>query len=315
MTPPDSEVDSLTYKMGSGDYELHWQGSDALSGIATYDVEVRAADSVTWTPLITQTTAVTTTFTPPTPGQVYWFRSLATDNAGNKEAPPSGDGDISTDDAVNLFNPQATNQAPADDGLIGDSTVIFGWVLSEITDPLTSTLHVATDAGLTNVILTKTLAGSATSTSHTFGQDYADLYWQVTVQFTPPQPGLTDTATSTVTRFALDITPPSSQINKVYQLATGGYLLQWQGNDAVSGVASYSVEYRADGDTLWTELVAGTTAVSTNFAPPDPNLTYQFRIQATDNAGNVEEPHATQDIDTTQAISLPYATMLPIISR
>ncbi|MEJ2749929.1 MAG: N-acetylmuramoyl-L-alanine amidase, partial [Anaerolineae bacterium] len=121
MTPPVSQVDSLTYNMGSGDYEVHWQGSDALSGIATYDVEVRAADSATWTPLITQTTAVTTTFTPPNSGQVYWFRSLATDVAGNKEAPPSGSGDISTDDAVNLFNPQVTNQTPADDGLLGDS--------------------------------------------------------------------------------------------------------------------------------------------------------------------------------------------------
>ncbi|MEJ2748595.1 MAG: fibronectin type III domain-containing protein, partial [Anaerolineae bacterium] len=197
---------------------------------------------------------------------------------------------------------------------LGDPTVAFGWTLSEITDPLTSTLRVATDAAMNNVILTKTLTISTTSASHTFGQDYADLYWQVTVQFTP-QPGLTDTAASTVTRFALDITPPSSQINKVYQLATGGYLLQWQGSDAVSGVASYTVEYRADGDTLWTELVAGTTAVSTNFAPPDPNLTYQFRVQATDNAGNVEAPHVTQDIDTTQAVLLPYAAMLPIISR
>ena len=240
---------------------------------------------------------------------------MAIDEAGNKEAAPSGDGDISTNDAVSLFNPKVTNQAPADDGLIGSPTVIFGWVLSEITDPLTSTLRVATDASMSNIILTKTVTGSAMSTSHTFGQDYADLYWQVTVNFTPPEPGLTDTATSPVTRFALDITPPTSQINKIYKLATGGYFLQWQGSDAVSGVASYTVEYRVAGDTLWTELMAGVTAVSTNFAPPDPNQTYQFRVQATDNAGNIEEPHTSQDIDTTQAILLPHAIMLPIITR
>ncbi len=315
MTPPSSQVDLLTYEIGSGSYELHWQGSDNLSGIATYAVEVRADDSATWTPLISQTTAVTTTFTPPNPSQVYWFRSQATDVAGNQESPPSGDGDINTNDAVNLFNPKVTNQAPADNGLIGSPTVIFGWVLSEISDPLTSTLHVATDASMSNIILTKSVTGSAVSNSHTFGQDYAALYWQVTVEFTPPQPGLTDTASSNVTRFALDITPPSSQINKIYKLATGDYFLHWQGSDAVSGVASYTVEYRAEGDTVWTELVAGTTAVSTNFTPPDPNQTYQFRVQATDNVGSVETPHASQDIDTTQAILLSHAVMMPIITR
>ncbi|MCB9445405.1 MAG: N-acetylmuramoyl-L-alanine amidase [Ardenticatenaceae bacterium] len=315
MTAPSSQVDSITYDIGSGNYELHWQGSDNLSGVAAYDVEVRAADSATWTPLITHTTAVTTTFIPPTPGQVYWFRSMATDAAGNKEAPPSGNGDISTDDAVNLFNPKVTNQAPANNGLIGDATVIFGWVLSEIDDPLTSTLHVATDAAMSNTILTKTVTGSAVSTSHTFGQDYANLYWQVTVEFTPPQPGLVDTATSAVTRFALDITPPSSYIDTIYKLATGDYFLHWQSSDAISGVASYTIEYRMVGDTVWTELVAGTTAVSTNFAPPNPAQSYEFRVQAFDNAGNVESPHTSPDISTTQAALLSYATMLPIIQR
>lgn len=211
--------------------------------------------------------------------------------------------------------PTVTNQAPAGSSLISSPTVTFGWVSSEITDPLTSTLRVATDAGMSNVVLTKTVTGSATSTSHTFAQDYADLYWQVTVEFTPLQPGSANTATSAVTRFALDITPPSSQINKIYELATGDYFLGWQGSDAVSGIASYKVEYRMAGDTLWTALVTGTTAVSTSFTPPDPNLTYQFRVQATDNAGHVEAPHASPDIDTTQAVLLSQATMLPLISR
>jgi hypothetical protein len=61
--------------------------------------------------------------------------------------------------------------------------------------------------------------------------------------------------------------------------------------------------------------VAGVTAVSTNFTPPDPNQTYQFRVQAADNAGNVEAPHDSPDIDTTQATLLPHAIMLPIVTR
>jgi hypothetical protein len=314
-TPPTSQVDSLTYNSGTNIYELHWQGSDNLSGIAAYDIEVRAADSAAWTPLLTSTTAVTTTFTPPESGKVYWFRSLATDAAGNEETPPGGDGDISTDDAVHLFNPVVTNQAPADDAIVGNANVNFSWTLSEITDPLTSTLTLATDAGMNNVVLTKTVLGNATSTSHTFSQDYADLYWQVMVEFTPPQPGYIDHATSITTRFALDTTPPSSQINKLYELATGSYYLQWQGSDAVSGVVSYTVEYRVEGESVWTEIVAGTTAVSANFTPPDPAKTYQFRVHAIDNAGNSETPHASPDTDTTQALVLSNAVMMPLISR
>ncbi len=312
-TPPTSAVNALNVYT-DGHYDLLWQGSDSLSGIAGYDIEYRADGDAAWTPLVTNTTVVTTTFVPPVLGQMYWFRSQAADVAGNEEAPHSGDGDISTDLAVPVFDPAASNQAPASGGLIGDETVVFGWVLTDITDPLTSTLRVATDADFNNVIVTKTVTGAATSTSHTFSQDYASLYWQVTVEFTLPQGGVGSEA-SAPTSFMLDITAPTSQITTIYKLATGGYALFWTGSDTISGVASYTIEYRSLGDSVWTELVGGTTAVSTTFTPPNPSQTYEFRSQATDQAGSIESPHTTPDFDTTQAIELSHAIMLPIVTR
>ncbi|MCP4427696.1 MAG: hypothetical protein GY803_24695 [Chloroflexi bacterium] len=312
--PPTSAVTALNVYT-DGHYELFWQGSDSLSGVAGYDIEYRADGETIWTPLLAGTTAITGTFTPPVSGETYWFRSQAADVAGNEEAPPSGDGDISTDQAIPIYAPAVDNQSPAPSGLIGDETVIFDWILADITDPLTSTLRVATDAGFSNVILTKPVIGATTIVSHTFSQDYATLYWQVTVEFTPPQGGSSDSTTSASTSFALDISPPTSQAATIYELATGNYLLFWGGNDAVSSVASYTIEYRAQGDAVWTELVSDTAAVSASFTPSDPAQTYEFRSQATDLAGNVEPPHANPDLDTTQAILLSHAIMMPIITR
>lgn len=313
-TPPSSQVNTLIYNFGSSIYELHWQGSDILNTIASYDIEVRADNSATWTPVLTGTTAVTTTFTPPDANQTYWFRSIATDTVGNVEQ-PTGDGDISSDDAVYIFSPAVTNQTPINDTLLGNATVTFGWTLEQIDNPLNSTVRVATDAAMNNVILSKTVTGSALSTNLAFNQDYADLYWQVTVEFTPPQSGLANSATSEATRFALDVTPPSSQINKIFKLANGSYSLQWEGSDAIAGIAAYTVEYRAEGDTVWTELIAATISKSTGFTPPNPGLVYQFRVYATDNVGNVEGVSDIPDIDTTQAILLSNAVMMPMIAK
>ncbi|MCA9971426.1 MAG: hypothetical protein KC425_14470, partial [Anaerolineales bacterium] len=49
----------------------------------------------------TDTTSTSTQFTPAVPGQLIWFRSQATDRAGNAE-PPNPNGDMSTAQAIVL---------------------------------------------------------------------------------------------------------------------------------------------------------------------------------------------------------------------
>jgi hypothetical protein len=65
------------------DISLSWEGSDTLSGIATYDVEMRTPDGA-WEPVVINTPAHALTVTG-IPGQRYFFRVRATDAAGNVE--------------------------------------------------------------------------------------------------------------------------------------------------------------------------------------------------------------------------------------
>jgi hypothetical protein len=314
-TPPTSSVSELRHHVMAGYYDVLWQGEDALSGLTGYTIAYRAEGEANWTTWLTNVMGTTAVFTPPNPAAIYWFRSQAADAAGNAE--PPGNGDIRTDQATIIFNPAAQNSAPAPASWQGSLAVPFAWELSEISDPLQSTITAASDAAFTQIVISKTISGPATSHVLTFTQEYAALYWRVTVDFSPPLPGLTSTVTSAPTRFGLDVTPPESGITAVYTipLSTPTYLITWGGQDNLSGIATYHIEYQADGDIGWTRWLTDTTQRSAIFSPPDPATIYHFRSQATDRAGNLEPPHPTADASTDQAITLPYAIMLPIISR
>jgi hypothetical protein len=314
-TPPTTAVISLTDQVVAQTYDLVWEGSDNLSGIAGYNIEYRAEGVSSWTRLLTNTTLTTTQFSPPDYNQTYWFRSQGVDVLGNLEAPHSGDGDINTDQATPIFNPSVIGQSPPAGPLVGGSPVLFNWTLTDVTNPLTSTVQVATDSAFTTLVAEKTVVGSATSANLAFSQDYATLYWRVTVEFTPPKPGLIDTVTSLAANFSLDVLPPTSQITTIFEIPSTGYVVKWAGSDALSGVAAYTIEYRALGETVWTPLVEGTTAVSALFIPPNPGQTYEFRSQATDLVGNVEAPQNAPYSNTDQAILLSHAIMLPIVAK
>lgn len=71
-----------------------WSGSDAVSGVASYDVQARVGQGA-WTPWLTATTAASGVF-PGTVGQPAYFRARATDVAGNTGAYRDGNGDAWT---------------------------------------------------------------------------------------------------------------------------------------------------------------------------------------------------------------------------
>lgn len=206
-------------------------------------------------------------------------------------------------------NAVVVNEAPAAGAWLRNRTVVFNWETENVVSFSSGTLTVATDAGLTNVVANPALTSGQETAAVTFSQDYAQLYWRVSL-VTPY-----GTITSAVTSFGLDSVAPISSVNNVFQLTGGRYVPTWSGSDATSGVATYNVDYRLSTATTWTTWLVNTSATSASFTPPTPGATYCFRSQATDAAGNVETAHGSADRCTDAAIFLSYNSFYPLISR
>ncbi|MBN1484348.1 MAG: PD40 domain-containing protein [Chloroflexia bacterium] len=90
--PPNTATSSNIYE-DSLAFTVSWGGSDAGSGIATYDIQYKDDSAgATWTDWIQNTPQTSATFTG-THGHTYYFQCRARDNVGNLETYPGGDGD------------------------------------------------------------------------------------------------------------------------------------------------------------------------------------------------------------------------------
>ncbi len=87
FTKPASSMAALPAN-SSTSMILNWSGFDALSGVAGYDLQVRAGTDGQWIDLLVNTTATSTTYTV-TNDTTYYFRVRARDVAGNVEDWPS----------------------------------------------------------------------------------------------------------------------------------------------------------------------------------------------------------------------------------
>lgn len=207
--------------------------------------------------------------------------------------------------------PTVTPQLPSANTWLTDPTVTFQWYVAPAGQVQSTLLEVATNPSFNSLVFSQTL-GIQTSYTYTFTQDYRDLFWRVTLNTVA-----NGSITSAATHFGLDTTPPVSAVTGIYRLneEDPDYLIFWGGTDITSGIAGYTIEYQAEGATDWTRWFTGTTATSATFLPPDPDVIYWFRAQATDVAGNSESPHTEGDISTAQVVLLDKRMMLPIIQR
>jgi len=95
---PTSQVTTII-RLDPIHYGLAWTGSDATSGISSYNIQYRLNGSPTWQTCWNATTLHSDTCAVPDTS-VYWFRSQAVDFAGNQE--PASNGDVSTAQALVL---------------------------------------------------------------------------------------------------------------------------------------------------------------------------------------------------------------------
>ena len=95
-TAPASQVSSLNNPMSSLIFSVSWLGSDAGSGVKTYDIQYRDGLAGVWQDWQLATTAVSADFTG-TEEHAYYFRSRAIDNLDNAEDwPTDSNGDVLT---------------------------------------------------------------------------------------------------------------------------------------------------------------------------------------------------------------------------
>ena len=103
QTPPSSYAYADSYSRSTS-FTVYWNGSDIASGVASFDVQSREGKNGTWQDWVASAgpSQRSGLFTAARPGKTYYFRSRASDRAGNLEAwPPTPDAYVSVDPVVN----------------------------------------------------------------------------------------------------------------------------------------------------------------------------------------------------------------------
>jgi hypothetical protein len=93
-TPPVSSAHSPAFSRNP--FTVSWSGTDAGSGVASYNVFVRDGAAGTWTLWQADTTATSGVYFGVVNGHIYYFRSQAIDTVGNLETDLPADGDTFT---------------------------------------------------------------------------------------------------------------------------------------------------------------------------------------------------------------------------
>jgi len=125
------------------DFYVTWYGNDNVSGIVSYDVQVRDGYNGEWVDLLTETTEYASFFVGEN-GHNYYFRSRARDFAGNIGDFPGGDGQVS-------YKVQLCPVAP--DTFEGDDSFSQAKSIAVNTPPQSHNFHVEDDQDWVKVFL------------------------------------------------------------------------------------------------------------------------------------------------------------------
>ncbi len=319
-TPPASAVEDLPAYRGAS-FTVSWAGQDGASGVASYDIQVCAGEcngptgggQGTWQDWLTQTTALSATFSGGQHGKPYAFRSRARDYAGNLEAWPAR-ADAST--TIDAFPPSSAvaglpTYLPAvftvtwsgQDDLSGIASFDVQVCTQDCANPSTPWT-----TWLEGVTTTAALFEGEAGQTYAFrsrahdGADNAELW------------PLTPDATTTV-----DGVPPASAVVALPAYSLGTFTVTWAGQDDLSGIASFDIQV-CTGDcqgpqALWSDWLTATTTLSATFSGQN-GVPYAFRSRARDQVGNREawpaEPDAVTTVDTTPPSS--QVEPLPAVS-
>ena len=219
-------------------------------------------------------------------------------------------------DAIRLLPlellPAVVTEQPTDGSWMQNREAIFTWQISNPEKAEAVILQVATDRAFEDRVVSEIWTTPVLEAAVDLQKDYAELYWRVIVTSAAGNEYPSNTS-----QFGIDSEPPVSTVTELRWLQQSAvYQVLWQGEDLLSGVESYNIAYRIAGndEATWEEWLNETVQTGALFSPPDPTEVYEFRSQAIDKLGNQEGPRPDADISTDQALSLPYAALLPLIN-
>lgn len=111
-----------------------------------------------------------------------------------------------------------------------------------------------------------------------------------------------------------DAIAPTSAMGALPQFTfTNNFMVSWSGNDNLSGVAHFDVQFQVNGG-AWQPFQNATTQSTAQFTGATANSTYGFRVRAVDRAGNIQDFPAVAQAQTTISTSDPQAWIVPFSS-
>ncbi|MBU2565089.1 MAG: PKD domain-containing protein, partial [Candidatus Thermoplasmatota archaeon] len=290
---PTSSVSALPEFETTTSFTVSWSGSDATSGIASYDIYYKDGSAGTWTNWLIATTLTSSTFTG-TDGHTYYFLSGATDNAGNAEVLAGGDGDTST--TIDATAPTGSISINSGDAYTTSTSVTLTLSASDTTSGVAQMCF--SNDGTTYT------AWEAYATSKSWTLTTGDSIKTVYVKYKDNASLISSAYSDTI---ILDTAAPtgSISINSAATYTTSiSVTLSLTYNDATSGVAQ--VRYSNDG--AWdTELWESPSATkSWTLTTGDGTKTVYYQIK--DNASLLSSTYSDTIILDTTAPSIASTT-------
>ena len=107
----------------------------------------------------------------------------------------------------------------------------------------------------------------------------------------------------------IDTYAPVTAMTPLPQFTTSNnFIVSWSGSDNLSGIANYDLQVRINGGN-WQNLVQETTQTSYQVTGAQANTTYDFRVRATDNAGNIQDfPESAQASTTVRTYPVAHVS-------
>ncbi len=243
--------------IGNNTATISWT---AVSGALSYAVDYKLNSSATWTSFATVQTATTANLTGLTQGSLYDWRVKATCTAG----------------AGNYIAAQFSTTAPfvcnAPSGLtssaVTSSSATVSWTA------VTGAASYAVDYKLNTATTWTSSTASTTATSVSIIGLTASSLYDFRVSTNCGTNGTSGFAAAQFTTTAPFVCSAPSGLT-ASAITSSGATLSWT---AVSGAASYAVDYKLNTATTWTSATASTTATSVSLSGLTASSLYDYRV-------------------------------------